>query len=52
MVLRGTLSYRPLLLRLISNMLLAGTIIFGGGPVVIPLLREWVYFSYHSDCQG
>lgn len=25
-----------------SNMLLAGTIIFGGGPVVIPLLRDYV----------
>jgi len=27
---------------LFSNMYLAGTIIFGGGPVVIPLLREYV----------
>lgn len=42
MVLRGTLPDRPLLFRLFSNMLLAGTIIFGGGPVVIPLLREYV----------
>ncbi|KAL2023264.1 hypothetical protein VTK56DRAFT_3387 [Thermocarpiscus australiensis] len=33
----------PLLLyRLFSNLYLAGTIIFGGGPVVIPLLREYV----------
>ncbi|KAK1759118.1 chromate transporter-domain-containing protein [Echria macrotheca] len=32
----------PLLLSLFSNMLLAGTIIFGGGPVVIPLLREYI----------
>ena len=32
----------PLLYRLFSNMYLAGTIIFGGGPVVIPLLREYV----------
>jgi chromate transport protein ChrA len=31
-----------LLYRLFSNMYLAGTIIFGGGPVVIPLLREYV----------
>ncbi|KAG8810221.1 hypothetical protein FRC18_004192 [Serendipita sp. 400] len=29
-------------LRLFTNMVLAGTIIFGGGPVVIPLLREYV----------
>ena len=40
MVLRGTLANRPLLFSLFSNMYLAGTIIFGGGPVVIPLLRE------------
>lgn len=42
MVLRGTLPRRPLLFSLFSNMFLAGTIIFGGGPVVIPLLREYV----------
>ncbi|KAF7536927.1 hypothetical protein G7Z17_g12958 [Cylindrodendrum hubeiense] len=42
MVLRGTLSDLPLLYRLFANMYLAGTIIFGGGPVVIPLLREYV----------
>lgn len=42
MVLRGTLPHRSLLFRLFSNMFLAGTIIFGGGPVVIPLLREYV----------
>ena len=42
MVLRGTLSSPPLALRLFTNMYLAGTIIFGGGPVVIPLLREYV----------
>jgi chromate transport protein ChrA len=42
MVLRGTLPYPPLLYRLFANMYLAGTIIFGGGPVVIPLLREYV----------
>ncbi|KAG8864676.1 hypothetical protein FRC20_010168 [Serendipita sp. 405] len=29
-------------LRLFTNMVLAGTIIFGGGPVVIPLLREYI----------
>ncbi|KAF2669995.1 hypothetical protein BT63DRAFT_454173 [Microthyrium microscopicum] len=29
-------------LGLFANMYLAGTIIFGGGPVVIPLLREYV----------
>ncbi|KAK3403431.1 chromate transporter-domain-containing protein [Sordaria brevicollis] len=32
----------PLLYHLFANMYLAGTIIFGGGPVVIPLLREYV----------
>ncbi|KAH6847108.1 chromate transporter-domain-containing protein [Chaetomium sp. MPI-CAGE-AT-0009] len=42
MVLRGTLPDLPLLYRLFSNLYLAGTIIFGGGPVVIPLLREYV----------
>ena len=42
MILRGTLSAPPLALRLFTNMYLAGTIIFGGGPVVIPLLREYV----------
>ncbi|KAK0619157.1 chromate transporter-domain-containing protein [Immersiella caudata] len=43
MVLRSTLpNPTPLLYRLFSNMYLAGTIIFGGGPVVIPLLREYV----------
>ena len=42
MVLRGTLKDPPLLYRLFANMFLAGTIIFGGGPVVIPLLREYV----------
>lgn len=40
MVARGVVTSRPLLFGLFSNMYLAGTIIFGGGPVVIPLLRE------------
>ncbi|KAG8914319.1 hypothetical protein FRC00_014479, partial [Tulasnella sp. 408] len=42
LVLRGVLHHPPLLLKLYTNMYLAGTIIFGGGPVVIPLLREYV----------
>ncbi|KAF4463353.1 chromate ion transporter [Fusarium albosuccineum] len=42
MVLRGTVPDMPLLYSLFANMYLAGTIIFGGGPVVIPLLREYV----------
>ncbi|KAG8899545.1 hypothetical protein FRC00_001306 [Tulasnella sp. 408] len=42
LVLRGTLHNAPLLLKLFTNLYLAGTIIFGGGPVVIPLLREYV----------
>ncbi|EGD90042.1 hypothetical protein H112_02517 [Trichophyton rubrum D6] len=34
---------KPMLdLDLFSNLYLAGTVIFGGGPVVIPLLREYV----------
>ncbi|KAL2152260.1 hypothetical protein VTH82DRAFT_5444 [Thermothelomyces myriococcoides] len=40
--LRGALPGAPLLYRLFANMYLAGTIIFGGGPVVVPLLREYV----------
>lgn len=42
MVLRGVVQQQPFLYRLFANMYLAGTIIFGGGPVVIPLLREYV----------
>ena len=42
MSVRGGLHSSPLLLSLFNNMLLAGTIIFGGGPVVIPLLRSYV----------
>jgi len=41
MVVRSVIS-PPLLYRLFANMYLAGTIIFGGGPVVVPLLREYV----------
>ncbi|KAH9905261.1 chromate transporter-domain-containing protein [Xylariomycetidae sp. FL2044] len=42
MTIRGVVSHTPILYRLFANMYLAGTIIFGGGPVVIPLLREYV----------
>lgn len=42
MALRGALPSKSLLFRFFANMYLAGTIIFGGGPVVIPLLREYV----------
>ncbi|KAK6355193.1 hypothetical protein TWF696_004310 [Orbilia brochopaga] len=41
-VLRGTLLTPPLGYSLFANLYLAGTIIFGGGPVVIPLLREYI----------
>ncbi|KAF2747666.1 chromate ion transporter-like protein [Sporormia fimetaria CBS 119925] len=41
-VLRGTLESRTLAFDLFANMFLAGTIIFGGGPVVIPLLASYV----------
>ena len=42
MVLRGTLRSPSIGFSLFANLYLAGTIIFGGGPVVIPLLREYV----------
>ncbi|EXJ58876.1 hypothetical protein A1O7_06306 [Cladophialophora yegresii CBS 114405] len=42
MVLRGVIKETPLLFSLFSNLYLAGTIIFGGGPVVIPLLRQYI----------
>ena len=42
LVLRGVLEHPPPELDLFANMYLAGTIIFGGGPVVIPLLRSYV----------
>ena len=42
MVLRGILRDPPILYKLFANLYLAGTIIFGGGPVVIPLLREYI----------
>ncbi|KAJ3570026.1 hypothetical protein NPX13_g5876 [Xylaria arbuscula] len=41
-VLRATLPGKPVLYSLFSNLYLAGTIIFGGGPVVIPLLRRYI----------
>ncbi|KAI0379347.1 chromate transporter-domain-containing protein [Hypomontagnella monticulosa] len=40
--LRGVLPGKTLLYSLFANLYLAGTIIFGGGPVVIPLLREYI----------
>jgi len=42
MVVDAKLKSSPLSLKLFRDMYLAGTIIFGGGPVVIPLLREYV----------
>lgn len=42
MILRGVLEDPSMLFKLFANMYLAGTIIFGGGPVVIPLLREYI----------
>ena len=41
MILRSILKPSPLALRIFANIYLAGTIIFGGGPVVIPLLRDY-----------
>ena len=45
MSLRGTLHAPPRGFSLFVNLYLAGTIIFGGGPVVIPLLREYVVYE-------
>ncbi|OQD63097.1 hypothetical protein PENPOL_c010G00083 [Penicillium polonicum] len=42
LVARAQLTTPPLALDLFANMYLAGTVIFGGGPVVIPLLRTYV----------
>lgn len=42
MVCRGLLNDQNRGFDLFANLYLAGTIIFGGGPVVIPLLREYV----------
>ncbi|KAL4816106.1 chromate transporter-domain-containing protein [Aspergillus spinulosporus] len=42
LVSRAKVSPPPLTLDLFANMYLAGTVIFGGGPVVIPLLRSYV----------
>ncbi|OAX77963.1 hypothetical protein ACJ72_07731 [Emergomyces africanus] len=42
LVARGVIRKPPLELDLFASMYLAGTVIFGGGPVVIPLLREYV----------
>ncbi|KAE8397170.1 chromate transporter-domain-containing protein [Aspergillus pseudonomiae] len=42
LVSRAKISLPPLALDLFANMYLAGTVIFGGGPVVIPLLRSYV----------
>lgn len=41
MVCRGLFSGASRAFDLFANLYLAGTIIFGGGPVVIPLLREY-----------
>lgn len=42
LTLRGLMRSPPLGFSLFANLYLAGTIIFGGGPVVIPLLREYI----------
>jgi chromate transport protein ChrA len=42
MIVRGSVQDQPFGFRVFANLYLAGTIIFGGGPVVIPLLREYV----------
>ncbi|KAL2065179.1 hypothetical protein VTL71DRAFT_4320 [Oculimacula yallundae] len=42
MILRALLKSPPRGVSLFANLYLAGTIIFGGGPVVIPLLREYI----------
>lgn len=42
MICRGLYSGENRVFDLFANLYLAGTIIFGGGPVVIPLLREYI----------
>ena len=42
MLVRGFYPSPTRIFSLFANLYLAGTIIFGGGPVVIPLLREYV----------
>lgn len=42
MICRGVLNSQDRGFDLFANLYLAGTIIFGGGPVVIPLLRSYV----------
>lgn len=42
MIIRGLLTSPPRGYSIFANIYLAGTIIFGGGPVVIPLLREYM----------
>jgi len=42
MTLRGALHHSSLTLALFNNMFLAGTIVFGGGSVIIALLRDYV----------
>ena len=42
MIVRSLLETPPRGVSLFANLYLAGTIIFGGGPVVIPLLREYI----------
>jgi chromate transport protein ChrA len=42
MITRSVIKSRPRGVSLFGNLYLAGTIIFGGGPVVIPLLREYI----------
>ena len=42
LTLRSVVKGAPRGFSLFSNLYLAGTIIFGGGPVIIPLLREYV----------
>jgi chromate transport protein ChrA len=42
MLVRGLLRPLPRVFAVFANMYLAGTVIFGGGPVVIPLLRSYV----------
>ncbi|KAF4637671.1 hypothetical protein G7Y89_g397 [Cudoniella acicularis] len=42
LVIRASLKSPPRGVALFANLYLAGTIIFGGGPVVIPLLREYI----------
>src|ERR1700722_15237233 len=51
LVVRATLPNPTKELEFFANLLVAGTILFGGGPVVIPLLQVRYVLVFHSNAQ-